>query len=93
MLGQLKDKMQDFFQLLTYEDALELLLGALQRIREGSAGLALLESDMRDDMVSNMIVMFVRMVTSAEIRRREDFFFPFVLVGGEWWGGSGGWRG
>lgn len=30
--------------------------------------------------VSNMIVMFLRLVTSCEVQRREDFFFPFILV-------------
>merc|ERR1712205_215760 len=34
---------------------------------------------MRDDMVSNMIVMFLRLVTSAEVQRREDHFAPFIM--------------
>ena len=34
--------------------------------------------NMRDDTVSNMIVMFLRLVTSCEVQRREDHFFPFI---------------
>ncbi len=44
--------------------------------------LDLLVANLRDDMVSNMIVMFLRLVTSAELQRREDFFAPFIMVGG-----------
>ena len=31
-------------------------------------------------MVSNMIVMFLRLVTSAELQLRADFFAPFIMV-------------
>lgn len=34
----------------------------------------------RDSMLSPMIVMLLRLLTSAEIQRRTDFFSPFVLV-------------
>lgn len=37
-----------------------------------------LESNFRDDSVSNMVVMFLRMITSCEIRRRQDFFGAFI---------------
>lgn len=36
--------------------------------------------NMRDSNVSNMIVAFLRLATSAEIRARSDFFAPFVMV-------------
>ena len=36
--------------------------------------------NMRDANVSNMIVAFLRLATSAEIGARSDFFCPFVLV-------------
>ena len=39
-----------------------------------------LENNMREAMISNMIVMLLRMLTSCEIQRREDFFAPFILV-------------
>jgi hypothetical protein len=44
--------------------------------------LEVLESNFRDDTVSNMVVMLLRMMTSAEIQRRLEFFAPFVLVRG-----------
>jgi Peptidase C65 Otubain len=36
--------------------------------------------NMRDANVSNMIVAFLRLATSAEIGARSDFFCPFVMV-------------
>ena len=32
-----------------------------------------------DENVSNMMIMFVRLVTSAEVQRRQEFFTPFIL--------------
>lgn len=43
-----------------------------------------LEVNFRDDVVSNMTVMLLRMITSAEIQQRKDFFAPFIMVGGDW---------
>lgn len=43
----------------------------------------LLLFNLRDAMLSNMIVMFLRMVTSAELQRRQDFFAPFIMVRGQ----------
>ena len=40
----------------------------------------LLLVNLRDDCVSNMIVMFLRLVTSAELQRRQEFFAPFIMV-------------
>jgi ubiquitin thioesterase protein OTUB1 len=31
-----------------------------------------------DENTSNLIVMFIRLVTSAEIQRRAGFFMPFI---------------
>lgn len=39
-----------------------------------------LEANMRDAMLSPMIVMLLRLLTSAEIQRRHDFFAPFIMV-------------
>ena len=39
-----------------------------------------LEANMRDAALSPMVVMFARMLASAEIQRRTDFFAPFILV-------------
>jgi ubiquitin thioesterase protein OTUB1 len=33
---------------------------------------------LNDENMCNLIVMFIRLVTSAEIQRRADFFMPFV---------------
>jgi ubiquitin thioesterase protein OTUB1 len=41
---------------------------------------AVLEHKMRDENVSNYVVMFLRLLTSCEIQRRQDFFEPFVMV-------------
>jgi len=37
-------------------------------------------TNMRDSPVSNMIVSFLRLATSAEIGSRTDFFAPFIMV-------------
>lgn len=37
--------------------------------------------NMRNGSLSDMIVSFLRMATSAEIGLRADFFAPFVMVG------------
>jgi hypothetical protein len=39
-----------------------------------------LELNFRDDVLSNMCVMLLRMITSAEIQRRQDHFAPFIMV-------------
>ena len=43
--------------------------------------LDLLTVILRDDMCSNTMVMFLRLVTSAELQRRQEFFAPFIMVG------------
>ena len=44
----------------------------------------LLEINFRDDMASNMIVMLVRFITSAEVQLRQEFFLPFIMVRALW---------
>ena len=39
-----------------------------------------LEDNLRDASLSPMIVMMLRMLDSAEIQRRGDFFYPFILA-------------
>ena len=68
-----------------FEDALDLLLGQVNAIGLGQAapggmGVADLVASFRDDTTSNMAVMLLRLVTSAEVQRRADFFLPFILV-------------
>jgi hypothetical protein len=48
-------------------------------VREGLLGQEALEGAYRDD-TSNYVIMLLRMITSAEVQRREDFFLPFILV-------------
>ena len=74
------------FQDLVFEDALDLLLGQVAAIGLGQAspggmGVANLVDAFRDDTTSNMVVMLLRLITSAEVQRRADFFLPFILVG------------
>jgi hypothetical protein len=38
-------------------------------------------ANFRDDTVSNMIVMLMRFITSAELQARQDHFAPFIMVG------------
>lgn len=33
---------------------------------------------LNDENMSNLIIMFIRLVTSAEIQRRAEFFMPFI---------------
>jgi hypothetical protein len=70
------------FQELVFEDAMDLLLDQVSAIGRDKdpMTLDLLITNLRDDMVSNMIVMFLRLVTSAAIQQREEFFMPFIMV-------------
>jgi hypothetical protein len=62
------------FQELVFEDALEMLAALAAAIGAGPPAGPLtheaLTSNLRDDTVSNMIVMLLRMVTSAELQAR-----------------------
>ncbi|GFR40095.1 hypothetical protein Agub_g643 [Astrephomene gubernaculifera] len=68
-------------QELVFEDAMELLLDQLTEITKPHTNYThqQLLVNMRDDMVSNLVVMLLRLITSCEVQRREDFFFPFIL--------------
>ncbi|XAR65841.1 Ubiquitinyl hydrolase 1 [Bertholletia excelsa] len=66
----------------TFEDFFSLFLEQLESVLEGneahiSHDELLLRS--RDQSVSDYVVMFFRFVTSGEIRRRSEFFEPFIL--------------
>mmetsp|Transcript_17237 Transcript_17237/g.51603 ORF Transcript_17237/g.51603 Transcript_17237/m.51603 type:complete len:384 (-) Transcript_17237:269-1420(-) len=69
------------YQELVFEDAQDFLLTQLNNINAGPEGMTaeVLLINMRDDMVSNMIVSFLRLATSAEIGSRAEFFAPFIL--------------
>lgn len=73
---------ESHFQELVFEDAMELLLEQVSAIgrEKDPMTMDLLLTNLRDDMVSNMIVMFLRLVTSAAVQQREEFFTPFIMV-------------
>ncbi|KAF5840411.1 peptidase C65 Otubain-domain-containing protein [Dunaliella salina] len=67
------------FQELVFEDAMELLLQQVNGILHGNIGQEALEGAFQDDMISNTLVFLMRLITSAEVQRREDHFLPFIL--------------
>lgn len=73
------------FDPMVFEDALDLLVGQVNAICIGGAvpgqgaDESTLLANFRDDTVSNMIVMLLRFITSAEVQARQDHFAPFVL--------------
>ncbi len=69
------------YQELVFEDAMEVIIDQLNALgTQDPLTVQSLEGNMRDGMISNMVIMFLRMLTSCEIQRRQDFFAPFILV-------------
>ncbi|GAA0139454.1 hypothetical protein Leryth_004553 [Lithospermum erythrorhizon] len=66
----------------TYEDFFSIFLEQLESVLQGSktsiTSDELLER-CRDQSISDYVVMFFRFVTSGEIRKRSEFFEPFIL--------------
>lgn len=70
------------FQELVFEDAMEVIIDQLNALgTQDALTIASLENNMRDGMLSNMVIMYMRMLTSCETQRRQDFFAPFIMVG------------
>ncbi|BDA42024.1 Ubiquitin thioesterase OTUB1 [Coccomyxa sp. Obi] len=68
------------FQELVFEDAMEIVIDQLNSLGTAEPlSVPQLENNMRDAMLSPMIIMLLRMLTSAEIQRRSDFFAPFIM--------------
>ncbi|GLI64035.1 hypothetical protein VaNZ11_007192 [Volvox africanus] len=69
------------FQELVFEDAMDILLDQVKEVTKPYTNYAheRLLVNMRDDTVSNLVVMLLRLITSCEVQRREDFFFPFIM--------------
>ncbi|KDP23263.1 hypothetical protein JCGZ_23096 [Jatropha curcas] len=66
----------------TFEDFFALFLEQLDCVLQGnetSVNHDELINRSRDQSISDYVVMFFRFVTSGEIRRRSDFFEPFIL--------------
>lgn len=79
-LVQCKEKMiAAGFQELVFEDALQILQDRIQQI---GTVLTLPEWElvMSDDNLSNYIIMFLRLLTSAEIQLRREMFAPYIMV-------------
>ncbi|MCJ1428372.1 hypothetical protein MMC29_006281 [Sticta canariensis] len=69
-------------QELVFEDAQDMIIDQLNSLGTTDAlVIPVLEANMRDPGVSPMVVMYLRLLTSAEIARRHEFFAPFILVG------------
>ncbi|KAJ8547768.1 hypothetical protein K7X08_011354 [Anisodus acutangulus] len=66
----------------TFEDFFALFIEQLESVLQGSedsiSNDELLQRS-RDPSVSDYVVMFLRFVTSGEIRKRSEFFEPFIL--------------
>ncbi|KAL4527320.1 hypothetical protein Ndes2526B_g08977 [Nannochloris sp. 'desiccata'] len=69
------------YEELVLESPLELLLAMLRSIGSPTDPLTLeaLEGNMKSEDVSNYVVFLLRMATSAEVKRRADFFAPFIM--------------
>lgn len=65
---------------IVFEDQLEMLSEWVDQIAKGELPLPLLLAHFTEDMVSNQVVMFLRMLASCEMARREGHFEPFVAV-------------
>jgi ubiquitin thioesterase protein OTUB1 len=66
----------------TFEDFFSIFIELLESVipgRDSSISIDTLIERSRDPLVSNYVVMFFRFVTSGEIRRRTDFFGPFIM--------------
>ncbi|KAH9329213.1 hypothetical protein KI387_001321, partial [Taxus chinensis] len=70
------------YQEFTFEDFFQLFIDQLESVlpgSESSTSIDTLLEKSRDQLVSNYIVMFLRFVTAGEIRRRAEFFEPFIV--------------
>ena len=68
-------------QELVFEDAQDMIIDQLNSLgTQDALTLPVLEGNMRDAGVSPMVVMYLRLLTSAELGRRQDFFAPFIMV-------------
>lgn len=66
----------------TFEDFFSIFLEEIESVIQGNetaTSHAELVKRSRDQSVSDYVVMFFRFITSGEIRRRSEFFEPFIL--------------
>lgn len=66
----------------TFEDFFALFLEQLESVLQGT-GTSISQDELlvrsRDQSISDYVVMFFRFVTSGEIRKRSEFFEPFIM--------------
>ncbi|KAL0004721.1 hypothetical protein SO802_012282 [Lithocarpus litseifolius] len=66
----------------TFEDFFALFLEQLESVLQGN-GTSISQEELllrsRDQSISDYVVMFFRFVTSGEIRKRSEFFEPFIM--------------
>lgn len=76
-----KDKLiAQGFQALVFEDALDICVEILESLTaEPPLSLQGLVDKFLDTMTSNYLIMFFRLIISAEVQRRASFFEPFIL--------------
>lgn len=71
------------YQELVFEDSLQLLIDTVKNMHENGSNKIdremLLYNLNGDEMVSNLLVMLMRMIAGAELRARDSFFIPFIL--------------
>eukprot|EP00889_Picochlorum_renovo_P001293 jgi/Picre1/28323/NNA_003729.t1 len=69
------------YEELVLEGPMELLLGMLSSIQDSSNPLSIetLENNMRSEEISNYIVFLLRIITSAEVKDKANFFAPFIM--------------
>ncbi|KAH7277604.1 hypothetical protein KP509_39G058900 [Ceratopteris richardii] len=63
----------------TFEDFLASFTDQLDGVQDGSLSADQLVENSRDQSISDSVVMFFRFITSGEIRKRADFFEPFIV--------------
>lgn len=66
---------------IVIETPMDTLVGMLQKVGSPIDPLSIetLEENIRAEDVSNYIIFLLRMITAAEVKRRAEFFAPFIL--------------
>ena len=66
---------------IVIETPMDTLVGMLQKVASPIDPLSIetLEENIRAEDVSNYIIFLLRMITASEVRRRAEFFAPFIL--------------
>ena len=83
-LGGMTARLSDAgYQELVFEDSLDLLVTTVKDMHanNGKVDLDVLLFNLNDDMLSNLLVMLMRMISGAEIKGRDQgsFFLPFIM--------------